>query len=73
MQLKPHLVGSTIVVWPGTSLPDRSASSIIENALRSLTLFAGFWLSSCRTQSVNQRRTDTASNVVCKRGAKRVP
>src|SRR5271165_4811465 len=43
------LVGSMRTVLPGEILPLRSASSIMAKPMRSLTLDAGFWLSSLTT------------------------
>src|SRR5208283_4756195 len=43
------LVGSMSTVLPGEILPLRSASSIMAKPMRSLTLDAGFWLSSLAT------------------------
>src|SRR5688572_6311469 len=36
----------SMIVWPGCRVPSASAASIIAFAMRSLTLPAGFWLSS---------------------------
>ncbi len=43
------LVGSTMTLTPGVSSPSRSAASIMASPMRSLTLLAGFALSSLAT------------------------
>src|SRR5580698_11219888 len=43
------LVGSIKIVFPGEILPAFSAASIMAKPMRSLTLDAGFWLSSLAT------------------------
>ena len=54
------------IVWPGRSVPSRSAASTISSAMRSFTEPVGFWPSSFtsrRTRGLGLRRLTSTSGV----------